>query len=232
MTTLSRAPRLALALGLAASLVLAGCAQADSDSLTTPTDDATVTDGENGDREDESLPAEIFPFAQDIPFTVLIDCNEQINAYLLEALGGEPTVIGLGGDGLASITQQSGVGIGNDADELFALLTEYISPASCMLESGTGQYGQTIESERSTRLPEGMSGLEWTTRYVDAASESCDEYVEMRAFWFLQQDANIHLTSAAWFGCGIGGQFSNEIGWEAVYEQAFDAHEVLLTRLG
>ena len=162
---------------------------------------------------------------------MLIDCNEQIDALKSEALGGEPTTIGLGGDDLASITQQSGVGIDNGAEELLNLLTEYISPAACMLESGTGQYGQTVDVERSTRLPEGMSGLEWTTNYVDAASESCDEYVERRAFWFLQQDTNIHLTSAAWFGCGIEGEFSNEIGWEEVYEQAFDAHELLLTRL-
>jgi hypothetical protein len=231
MTTPSLTRHLAIAFGLAASLVLTGCAQADSDSLTEPTVDPAVTEEVTGEPENENLSPEIFPFAQDIPFTVLIDCNEQIDALLSEALGGEPTVTGLGGDDLAIITQQSGVGIDNGAEELFALLSEYISPASCMLDSGTGQYGQTIESEAITRLPDGMSGLQWTTRYVDAASESCDEYVERRAFWFLQENTTIHLTHAQWFGCAIEGEFSNEVGWEEVYEQAFDAHELLLTRL-
>jgi hypothetical protein len=231
MTTHVPTQRFALALGVAATLVLAGCSAADSDSLTDPTLDPAVTEDVTGEGENENLSHEIFPFAEDIPFTVLIDCNEQIDPMLSEALGGQPTTIGLGGDELASITQQSGVGIDNGAEELFNLLTEYISPAACMLESGTGQYGETVESERITRLPDGMSGLQWTTRYLDAASESCDEYVERRAFWFLQQDTNIHLTSAAWFGCGIEGEFSNEVGWEEVYEQAFEVHELLLTRL-
>jgi len=231
MTVLSHTPRFAIALGVVAGLLLAGCTAAESESLTEPSVDQVITEETSGEPEDESLSHEIFPFAEDIPFTTLIDCNEQIDALVSEVLGAQPNGIGLGGDNLASITQQSGVGIDNGAEELFALLSEYIGVGSCGLESGTGQYGETIDPERILNLPEGMSGLQWTTRYLDEASESCDEYVERRAFWFLQEGTTIHLTSADWFGCGIEGQFSNEVSWEDVYEQASDAHELLLTRL-
>jgi hypothetical protein len=231
MTTHSLAPRLALALGVAATLVLAGCTAADTDSLTDPTVEPAVTEEVTGEGENENLSPEPFPFAEDIPFTGLVDCNDQIDALLSNVLGAEPTSIGLGGDSSGRLTQQSGVGIDNVAEELFDLLTEYISPAACMLESGTGQFGQTVEVERTTGLPDGMSGLEWITRFVDAQSEGCDEYVERRAFWFLQEATNIHLTTAAWFGCEIDGEFTNDIGWESIYEQGFDAHQLLLTRL-
>jgi len=231
MRVLSLKPRDTAAITLAVGLVLSGCSTTTADEFLTDPTDTGVTAESAGELENENVSPEIFPFAKDIPFTVLIDCNDQIDALLSETLGGEPVDIDLGGDTRATITQQSGVGIDARAEEVFNLLTEYISPASCMLESGAGQYGQTVEAERITSLPDGMSGLTWTTRYVDVASEECDEYVERRAFWFLQQEANIHLTSAAWFGCEIDGEFTGEVGWESFYEQAFDAHEMLLVRL-
>jgi hypothetical protein len=230
MLTHSLAPKCVVAIGLACGLVLGGCASAETDSLTEPTPD-TATENTTVEPEDETLSPEIFPFAEGIPFTTQIDCNTQIDRLVSEALGGAPAVIGLGDDELALITQQSGVAIGDGAEEIFALVSELVGVGVCPFESGTGQYGETQEGETLTGLPEGMSGLRWTTYFLDAASENCDEYVERRSLWFVQQDANIHLTTAAWFGCGVEGEFSNEVSWEDVYTQAQDAHQLLLDRL-
>jgi len=231
MIKLSNPAGIALTLGLAGALVLSGCSASGDESLTDPAVDTTVTEETTSEAEDENLSPEIYPFAEGIPFTVLVDCNEQIEALLSDTLGAEPTAIGFGADSSAAITQQSGVGIDNVAAELFDLLTEYISPAACMVGGDAGPYGQTVEVERTTGLPDGMSGLEWITRYVDPVSENCDEYVERRAFWFLQEDNTIHLTSAEWTGCSVEGEFPNDVGWEEIYEQAFAAHDLLLARL-
>ena len=220
------------ALLLSASLVLAGCASGNTnDSLTEPAtaDNVTTTEVEVDESDGVTEP---FPFAEGIVFSPLVDCQERFEEAIAFVLGSEPAYIGLGGDGSGFISQQMGVvGSDDDATTIFATFDGLIGQGQCMLESGTGAYGETVERENLTGLPMGAQGIRWITNYSDSQPESCEEYVERREFWLVQEDVNLYLTSAGWFGCSVDGQFPNEVSFDEIREQAADAHELMMGRL-
>ena len=215
---------------LVAGLVLAGCANGDADdSLTEPVTGDTVTTPEVDESEGFTEP---FPFAEGIVFSPLIDCQERLEEAIAFVLGSEPDVTGLGDDGSGTIIQQMGVvGTEDDATSIFATFDGLIGQGQCMLDSGTGTYGETVQRENLTGLPSGAQGIRWETNYVDAQTESCDEYVERREFWLVQEDVNLYLTAAGWFGCSVDSEFPNEVSFEEISEQAKDAHTQYMGRL-
>ena len=215
---------------LVAGLVLAGCASGDpDDSLTEPVTGDTVTTPEVDESEGFTEP---FSFAEGIVFSPLIDCQERFEEAIAFVLGSEPDVTGLGDDGSGTIIQQMGVvGTEDDATGIFATFDGFIGQGQCMLDSGTGTYGETVQRENLTGLPSGAQGIRWETNYVDAQTESCDEYVERREFWLVQEDVNLYLTAAGWFGCSVDSEFPNEVSFEEISEQAKDAHVQYMGRL-
>ena len=215
---------------LVAGLVLAGCANGNADdSLTEPVTGDTVTTPEVDESEGFTEP---FPFAEGIVFSPLIDCQERFEEAIAFVLGSEPDVTGLGDDGSGTIIQQMGVvGTEDDATGIFATFDGLIGQGQCMLDSGTGTYGETVQRENLTGLPSGAQGIRWETNYVDAQTESCDEYVERREFWLVQEDVNLYLTAAGWFGCSVDSEFPNEVSFEEISEQAKDAHTQYMGRL-
>ena len=221
---------LAPALLLAAGLVLAGCQAGDvDDSLTEPVPGEITTEVEVDESEGFTEP---FPFAEGIVFSPLIDCQERFEEAIAFVLGSEPAVIGVGDDGSGTIIQQMGVvGTEDDATGIFETFNGFIGQGQCMLDSGTGVYGETVERENLTGLPTGAQGIRWETNFVDAQTESCDEYVERREFWLVQEDVNLYLTAAGWFGCSVESEFPNEVSFEEISEQAADAHELMMGRL-
>lgn len=221
---------LAPAMLLVAGLVLAGCANGDADdSLTEPVTGETVTTPEVDESGGFTEP---FPFAEGIVFSPLIDCQERFEEAIAFVLGSEPDVTGLGDDGSGTIIQQMGVvGTEDDATGIFDTFDGFIGQGQCMLDSGTGTYGETVQRENLTGLPNGAQGIRWETNYVDAQTESCDEYVERREFWLVQEDVNLYLTAAGWFGCSVDSEFPNEVSFEEISEQAKDAHTQYMGRL-
>ncbi len=77
----------------------------------------------------------------------------------------------------------------------------------------------------------GAQGIRWETNYVNAETESCDEYVERREFWLVHEGVNLYLTAAGWFGCSVDSEFPNEVSFEDISEQAADAHQQMMGRL-
>lgn len=215
---------------LVAGLVFAGCANGDAnDSLTEPVTGDTVTTPEVDESEGFTEP---FPFAEGIVFSPLIDCQERFEEAIAFVLGSEPNVSLLGNDGSGTIIQQMGVvGTEDDATSIFDTFDGLIGQGQCMLDSGTGTYGETVQRENLTGLPSGAQGIRWETNYVDAQTESCDEYVERREFWLVQEDVNLYLTAAGWFGCSVESEFPNEVSFEEISEQAKDAHTQYMGRL-
>ena len=230
MSAFTKNTVLAPAMLLVASLVLAGCASGDADdALTEPATGDTTTEPEVDESEGFTEP---FPFAEGVVFSPLIDCQERFEEAIAFVLGSEPDVTGLGDDGSGTIIQQMGVvGSEDDATNIFATFDGFIGQGQCMLDSGTGTYGETVQRENLTGLPEGAQGIRWETNYVDAQTESCDEYVERREFWLVQEDVNLYLTAAGWFGCSVDSEFPNDVSFDEVSEQATDAHNQYMGRL-
>ena len=230
MSAFTKNTVLAPAMLLVAGLVLAGCASGDpDDSLTEPVTGDTVTTPEIDESDGFTEP---FPFAEGVVFSPLIDCQEVLEEAIAFVLGSEPDVIGLGDDGSGTIIQQMGVvGTEDDATSIFATFGEFIGQGQCMLDSGTGIYGETVQRENLTGLPGGAQGIRWETNYVDAQTESCEEYVERREFWLVQQDVNLYLTAAGWFGCRVDSEFPNDVSFDEISEQAKDAHTQYMGRL-
>jgi hypothetical protein len=220
------------ALLVAWSLILVGCAAGDGDdSLTEPVtgDNITTTDIDLDESEGFTEP---FPFADGLIFSPQGDCQELFEEAIVAVMGSEPTLIGLGDDGSGTIVQQMGVvGIEDDATSIFATFDGLIGQGQCMLDSGTGIFGETVERENLTGLPGGAQGIRWETNYVNAQTESCEEYVERREFWLVQKDVSLYLTAAGWFGCSVDSEFPNEVGFDEIREQATDAHELVMGRL-
>ncbi len=223
---------LAPAMLIVAGLVLAGCATGDSDdSLTEPVTGDNDTTNQMEVDESEGF-TEPFPFAEGIVFSPLADCQERLEEAIALVLGSEPAVIGLGDDGSGTIVQQMGVvATEDDATSIFDTFDGLIGQGQCMLDSGTGIYGETVERESLTGLPDGAQGIRWETNYINAQTESCEEYVERREFWLLQQDVTLYVTAAGWFGCSVGSEFPNEVSFEEIRQQAADAHELFVGRL-
>ena len=230
ISALAKNTALAPAMLLAAGLVLAGCATGTSDdSLTEPVTGNQVITPEVDESESSTEP---FPFAEGLVFSPLSDCQEALEEAIALVLGSEPAVISLGDDGSGTIVQQMGVvGTEDDATSIFETFDGLIGQGQCMLDSGTGVFGETVGRDNLTGLPDGAQGIRWETNYVNAQTESCDEYAERREFWLVQVDTDLYVTAAGWFGCSVESEFPNDVSFEEIREQAADAHEAMMGRL-
>jgi len=209
-------------------VMLGACSQETGAELTEPVTGESIVTPEPV--TEESVPSsEEFPFAKDLMLLPLEDCQDSLLSMMSEVVGGEPTIVEMGTDGSGFIFQQSGEAPSNeDASNVLTVVGELTGPGSCILDSGVGTYGQTEERETLSDLPEGVQGLRWETRFLAVQSDSCSEYVERREFWLLVDGSTLHLTAGNWFGCSVDGEFSNEVSWDDVRQQAKDAHEETL----
>lgn len=232
MCTLTKNPALGPALLLAWSVVLVGCTAGDGDdSLTEPFTGDNITTTDIDVDESEGF-TELFPFAEGLIFSPQGDCQELLEEAIAAVLGSEPALIGLGEDGSGTIVQQMGVvDTEDEATNILATFDGLIGQGQCVLDSGTGIFGETVERENLTGLSGSVQGIRWETNYVSAQTESCEEYVERREFWLVQEDASLYLTAAGWFGCSVDSEFPNEVSFDEIREQATDAHELFMGRL-
>jgi hypothetical protein len=230
MNAFTKNTDLAPAFLIAVSLILAGCQAGDSDDvLTEPVTGDNTTEVDVDESEGSTEP---FPFAEGLLFSPQLDCQELFDEAVANVLGSKPSFTELGADASGTIIQQVGVvGTLDDATSIFGTFDDLIGVGQCMLDSGTGIFGETVERENLTGLPEGAQGIRWETNYVNARTDSCEEYVERREFWLVQDDVTLYLTAAGWFGCSVKSEFPNEVSFDDIREQAADAYDALIAGL-